>query len=349
MDAEGWAWASTKAFFWLLVIIMALGYIPDRAYYFFVSRTIDLGIVGWAPVNLCPPENTSSMPCPVPAGAVLPWQGGATQAALPQPRTGGAAVQIGTNLLYIGGNDGSGPSATTFATKVGNGAFGPWTEGAALPEARDNAALAVLSGTAYLVGGVGPDGEPTNTVWKIGLNPDTSELTGWAPAQNGAKKDVTLPEARAGAAALAVADGILVVGGRGPDGKPTTTVWKSTLDKNGLLGAFQPQPSLPHAVADATVALEGTFVWVYGGADEAGPTAVVQRADYGGAVPTSSTAPGAASAAANSGPPATPAASGGAPAASGAGPAASGATSQSVAAWAVQDASNLPGPRSGAA
>ena len=112
VDGDGWAWASIKAFFWLLVIIMTLGYIPDRAYYFIVSRTIDLGIVGWAPVNLCPPENTSSMPCPVPAGATLPWQASPGEAALPAARSGGSAIQLGTNLLYAGGRDASGPTAT---------------------------------------------------------------------------------------------------------------------------------------------------------------------------------------------------------------------------------------------
>ena len=69
-DSDGWAWAFTKAFFWLLVIIMTLGYVPDRAYYFVVSRTLDLGILGWSPVNLCPPENGTEMPCPVPTGAI---------------------------------------------------------------------------------------------------------------------------------------------------------------------------------------------------------------------------------------------------------------------------------------
>lgn len=183
LDPDGWGWASTKAFFWLLVIIVTLGYIPDRAYYFVVSRTLELGILGLSPVNLCPPENSTTMPCPVPPGGVLPWQASPAEVALPQPRTEGAAAQIGTNLLYIGGSDGSAPSATTFVSKVDKGNFGAWAEGPALPEARSDAAIANLNGTAYLVGGLGPDGEPTDTVWSIGLNPETSALDTWkAPA-----------------------------------------------------------------------------------------------------------------------------------------------------------------------
>ena len=141
VDSDGWAWASIKAFIWLIVIIMVLGYIPDRAYYFVVSRTIDLGILGWSPVNLCPPENTASMPCPVPAGAILPWQAAGDTAALPAARYGGNAIQLGSNLLYAGGSDANGATSTTYATKLDKGNFGPWTEGPALPEARTGAEI----------------------------------------------------------------------------------------------------------------------------------------------------------------------------------------------------------------
>jgi hypothetical protein len=302
-DSDGWGWAFTKAFFWLLVIIMALGYVPDRAYYFIVSRTIDLGILGWSPVNLCPPENGAGVPCPVPAGGIVPWQDAA--AALPQARTNGAAAQLGKNLLYIGGTDAIGgvPSATTFVSTVDAGNIGAWAEGPALPEGRADPGLTTLSGTAYLVGGLDPDGKPTNTVWSIGLDPDTSQLGVWGEVMDGdpaKKKDaaaVTLPEARSGAAVVAVTDGIVVAGGRGPDGKPTATVWKSTIDKDGFLQAFQEQPSLAFAVADASIALEGTYLWVYGGSDANGAVAGVQRADYGVAsTATGSAAPGAPSA-----------------------------------------------------
>jgi hypothetical protein len=341
-DPDGWGWATAKAFFWLLVIIMTLGYIPDRAYYFVVSRTLDIGILGWSPVNLCPPENGKDMPCPVPAGGVIPWQAAPAAAALPQARTGGAAAQLGTNLMYIGGSDGSAASATTFVTKVDKGNFGAWTEGPALPEARTNAALATLNGTVYLIGGAGPDGAPTKTVWSIGLNPDTSALGTWTPDPKVVLP--TLPEARAGAAAVAVADGIVVAGGIGPDKAPTSTVWKSTIDTTGKLGAFKPQPALLHPVTDATAAIEGTFLWVYGGSDASGPTASVQRADYGAVTSaTGSAAPGSAAPGQASGAPtgAAPAASGAAPS-----PGASGAP-EGVVKWA--DATNLPGARTGAA
>ncbi len=335
-DGDGWAWATAKASFWLLVLIMALGYIPDRAYYFMVSRTIELGILGWSPVNLCPPENGTSMPCPVPVGGVLPWQATPAEAALPQPRSGGAGIQLGTNLLYAGGTDGTAPSATSFLSTLDKGAIGPWSEGPALPEARTDAALAVLSGTAYLIGGSDADGAPTTTVWAIGLDPETSELTTWteefvkAPARPDDPPETTplpaLPEARSGASAVAVSDGIVVIGGRGPDNQPTTTVWKSTLDDEGALGEFVEQAPLQRPVTDANAAFEGSFIWVYGGSDAAGATASVQRADYGTGEPQDV-----------EGEPTEPAAT----------PSAS--AEERVTAWAVQDAANLPAARTGAA
>ena len=104
-------------------------------------------------------------------------------------------------------------------------------------------------------------------------------------------KEIPLPEARSGAAAVAVSDGIVVAGGLGPNGQPTATVWKATVDaKTGVLGEFKDQPPLLQPVTDASIALEGTFLWVYGGTDANGPTATVQRADYG----TASTATGSA-------------------------------------------------------
>jgi hypothetical protein len=338
-DPDGWAWASTKAAFWLLVIIMTLGYIPDRAYYFVVSRTIDLGILGWSPVNLCPPENGTNMPCPVPAGAMVPWEATPADGALPAAHTSAGAAQLGTNLMYIGGNEGDAPVATTYLTKIENGTFGAWGDGPALPEARSDAALAILSGTAYLVGGTGPSG-PTDTVWKIGLDPETSALGTWAPVTIGTDKDkhdLKLPQPRSGASAVAVTDGIVVAGGRDADGKPSTTVWKSTI-KDGNLGEFKEQPSLPVAVADASMALEGTYLWVYGGNDANGPTSVVQRASYGFAT-------------AGGGTGAAPQASGNTPstvATAPASPSASGGT-EGVVQWATLDAANLPGPRGGAA
>src|ERR1700693_1290641 len=105
LDADGWGWASVKAFVWLIIIIFILGYLPDRAYYLTVGRTVDLGVLAWSPVNLCPPTN-KTLPCPAPVGALIPWEPSPPQLALPAPRTDGSLLQVGTQILYIGGSDG---------------------------------------------------------------------------------------------------------------------------------------------------------------------------------------------------------------------------------------------------
>ena len=129
LDADGWGWASVKAAVWMVFIIIILGYIPDRAYYFTVARTVDLGVMVWSPVNLCPPTN-GSLPCPAPLGAIVPWESSPPELTLPQPRTDGSLVQVGTNLLYVGGSDGTTAQAEVFvATTTGTGNFDAWGPG----------------------------------------------------------------------------------------------------------------------------------------------------------------------------------------------------------------------------
>jgi hypothetical protein len=330
LDADGWSWASLKAFFWFILIIILLGYIPDRAYYFTVGSTVevDAPILLWSPVNLCPSQN-SGLPCPAPIGAVVPWQGEPTSNALPAGRTGGTALQLGSHIVYIGGSDGSAPAATTFVANLKNGVFDAWTQGPVLPEARSDAAAVTLNGSAYLIGGNGPDGKPTNTIWVLPTASDTGAIGAWAPVKN-----LTLPDARSGAAALAVTDGILVVGGRGADGAPSGVVWKSTVDSKGVLGSFVEQAPLIDPVADAGSALVGEYVWVYGGTDPKGPTGAVQRGHFG--------VPGSDVGASASGAVATPAPST-APGASAA------PQSLGVQRWAVLNSANLPAARTGGA
>ena len=280
LDADGWAWASVKATIWFILILFILGYVPDRAYYFTVNRTVDLGILAWTPVNLCPPENNqSTLPCPAPVGALLPWEPSPADGSLnlPAGRTDGALVQSGTKLLYIGGSDGTAASDSVFvAENAPLGNFQPWTEGPPLPEPRSDAAVAVLNGVIYVSGGAGADGAPTTTTFILRPNLQTGELGEWTM---GADEEVPidLPEARTGASTVALGDGLLLVGGVGPDGAPNPLVWKSELDRQGALGAWTAQAPLGEGITDATAVINGDFVWVYGGRTAAGPTATVWR------------------------------------------------------------------------
>jgi Kelch motif protein len=275
LDADGWAWAGVKATFWFLVILLLLGYLPDRAYYFTVNRTLDLGIVGISPVNFCPPEN-EQLPCPAPAGAVLPWYPSPEELSLGAPRTDAAAIQVGTNLLLIGGSDGTTPSAEVWVAEfVDSGTYDRWQQGPPLPEPRTDTAVAFLGGSVYVVGGYDQTGAPTDTTFVLTPNAETGELGEW---RNAAEDEVplTLPEARGGASVVALGDGLLVVGGTGPDGV-TKTVWKSTLDADGVLGAWTAGAELNQPSTDAIAVQLGDFAWVYGGSDGSAPSSVVQR------------------------------------------------------------------------
>ncbi len=279
LDAGGWGWAAVKATFWFILIIFLLGYIPDRAYYFTVNKTMDLGILAWSPVNFCPPEN-ENLPCPAPVGAVVPWHPAPPELALPGPRTDGSVLQNGTTLLYVGGSDGNAPTDTTFVAKTaGVGSFDKWADGPKLPEARSDAALAFQSGKVYLIGGIGPDGKPTKTVFVLSPNSTTGELGKWQTADE-LKLDINLPEARAGAAVVVGTDGLFIVGGTADGKTPLKSVLKSAVDTKANLTKWVAQPDLYQETMDTSAALIGSYIWVLGGTSANGPTNVVQRGEF---------------------------------------------------------------------
>jgi hypothetical protein len=281
LDANGWGWASLKAAFWFVLLIFMLGYIPDRAYYFTVNKTIDLGILAWSPLNFCP-EGNKTLPCPAPLGAIVPWSTSPAQISLPEPRTDGALVQSGTTILYVGGSDGTKASEKTFvATTSGTGNFDVWSAGPALPEPRSDLSVIYSGGKIYAIGGYGSDGKPTTTTYVLTPDAKTGALGEWQTADE-AKLKLTLPEARAGTAVVAASDGLLLVGGTGGAG-PVDTVWKTTFDTKGVPSAWTPQPGkLFTPVTDASAAIIGSYLWVYGGAAP-GVAAIpsVQRGEFG--------------------------------------------------------------------
>jgi N-acetylneuraminic acid mutarotase len=144
-----------------------------------------------------------------------------------------------------------------------------------LPEPRSDASVVAVSGTVYVIGGFDADGKPTTTVYSMAPDPTTGELGEWKPVEQ-----LALPEGRAGAAGVAASDGMLLIGGEGPDG-PVTTTLKSPLDAKGALGEWETEAPLQHPQADALAAVIGDYVWLYGGHDENGPVGAVQRGRLG--------------------------------------------------------------------
>ena len=275
LDADGWGWASVKAFVWLVIIIFLLGYLPDRAYYLTVGRTVDLGVLVWSPINLCPPQN-ESLPCPAPVGALVPWEPSPVDLYLPQARIDGAALQVGTQIFYIGGSDGTTAQSSVYvAETVGSGNFDKWTDGPPLPEPRADASVVYIAGSIYVIGGRDASGAPTTTAFVLSPDSQTGALGDWETADY-----LALPEPRSGAAAAITPDGLLLVGGRDATG-PVATTFKTLLNSTGALGAWSQEQPLNTPQADATAVLVGDFLWLYGGTDANGPTGAVQRGAFG--------------------------------------------------------------------
>jgi hypothetical protein len=293
LDANGWGWAGVKAAAWFVVIIMLMAYLPDRALYATVQNTIDLGVslkvfnpaLDLTPISFCPASNRT-VPCPAPAGTVLPWEPSPAELLLPAPRADAAIVGAGLQTLLIGGTDATGaPQASVFATVIRpDGNLDPWSEGAALPAPRAQASAVFFSGAAYVIGGLGVDGAPTDTVFAGTPDAATGKITAWTEST-----DLKLPAPRAGAAVVVAGDGVFLIGGT--DGKgPVDSVWKATLDaKSGKLKPWTPTASLtsfdasgaaqpaPRVHAAATLLGQNLFVW--GGEDAAGPTTQILRGD----------------------------------------------------------------------
>ena len=143
-----------------------------------------------------------------------PWETSPAELTLPQPRTDGAVLQVGTQILYIGGSDGTTAQSTVYVARtVGTGNFDKWAEGPKLPEPRADASVAYVAGSIYVIGGRDAAGAPTTTVFVLSPDSQTGQLGEWSTA-----KELALPEARAETASAITPDGLLIVGGRNADG-----------------------------------------------------------------------------------------------------------------------------------
>jgi hypothetical protein len=271
LDADGWAWATLKATFWFIFIIFVLGYVPDRAYYFTVSPTIDLGYNAISPINLCPASN-QNLPCPAPAGAVVPWQVNPTELNLPQGRTGAGTFASGTNLYLVGGETAGTATTSVLSTTVSNGSLDVWKEGPALPEARSHAVVLTLAGVPYVIGGSDASGNPTSTVLKGKV--EQGALTGWEDA------GIALPVPLTDASGGATATGMYIFGGRTTGDALSATTYRAAIPLGQTkLSPFQEltEIPLPEPRAGASAVSAGISIWVMGGQ---GPNGVTNSTFY---------------------------------------------------------------------
>ena len=280
VDADGWTWAFLKAIFWFFLIIFLLGYLPDRAYYFTVFPTLDVGANVISPVNFCDASN-KNLPCPAPAGAVVPWERNPRELTLPAPRTRTGTAQSGTSMYLVGGATRDGPTQSVLTTQVtATGNFGPWTEGPALPQPRADAAVVTFSGVPYVIGGVDRAGRPTDTVF-VGVVTE-GQLQGWEE-----RRELRLPRPVSAASAVSASNGIWVLGGRTGERELSRAVYRATMQTGqaaSALGQWEEvaQLPLPEPRADAGAVIVSDFIYVLGGESPQGITNGIFRLQLGG-------------------------------------------------------------------
>jgi hypothetical protein len=275
LDADGWGWATLKALFWFVVILLLLGYIPDRAYYFTVFPTIDVGANVISPINFCEGRINKNLPCPAPAGAIVPWEESPPELALPEARVAATTVQSGVNLYLIGGQAGDQATDSVLVTQVTTtGNFGRWEEGPALPEPRTDAAVVSFSGVPYVLGGSDASGQATDTVF-VGTI-EEGLLKGWTE-----NEELKLPRPISGAGGVASGSGIWLLGGRSGE-QGSAAVLVASLDQEADPPALKPWQedaslALPEPRTSAGALLVGSFLYVVGGETPNGITETLLR------------------------------------------------------------------------
>ncbi len=278
LDADGWPAAFWKALFWFGAVLFLLGYVPNIALYLTIRKTVPIGFNVISVVNLCDASN-GDLPCPVPAGAVVPWQ--PTEAALPEGRRDAGAFQGGTNIYLVGGTTPTAITASVLKTTVAeDGTVGPWSEGPPLPAPRTDAANVSVNGRPFIIGGLDTDLKPSTTVYAATLT--EGEVTDWEELEA-----LKLPVGLSGAMAVADANGIWLMGGRTADGLSAAT-WRAEIVPDSdpaELKTWVEHPELtlpdangqPNGRADGMAGMASNFMYVVGGETALGPTGDVLR------------------------------------------------------------------------
>ena len=277
LDADGWAWASVKAFAWLIIIIFLLGYLPGSR--LLLDRRPD-----GRPRH---PRLVADQPLPADErDAALPGAGRRARAVgavarrssnLPQPRTDGAAIQVGTQILYIGGSDGTTASADVYvAPTVGTGNFDAVGRGPAAARAarRRERRLRRRQHLRHRRPRRETAPRPTRSSCsartarpaRSASGTPADDLDAARAAQRGRRGD----HRRTGCCSSAVA-------------MPTVPVDDDVEDaaqRAGRLGAWAKEAAARQRRRPTRrPSLIGDYLWLFGGSDANGPVGTVQRGD----------------------------------------------------------------------
>jgi N-acetylneuraminic acid mutarotase len=170
-------------------------------------------------------------------------------AAMPGPRSQGAAVAQGRFIYVVGGYDGQRLAAPTFAYEAN---VDRWRQVAAIPTPRDHLAAALVAGRVCAVGGR-----------RLSLSTNLATLECYDPGADRWEQAPAAPTARGGVGAAAVGDRLVFVGGEQPSG-----TYKEVEMFNSATRAWSRLPDLPNPRHGIGVVAVGRTVYVMTG----GPT-----------------------------------------------------------------------------
>ena len=170
-------------------------------------------------------------------------------AAMPGPRSQGAAVAQGRFIYVVGGFDGQRLAAPTFAYEAD---ANRWRQVAAIPTPRDHLAAALVAGRVCAVGGR-----------RLSLTTNLATLECYDPGADRWEKAADAPTARGGVGAAAVGNRLVFVGGERPD-----ATYKEVEIFDAEVGTWTRGPDLPNPRHGIGVVAVGRTVYVMTG----GPT-----------------------------------------------------------------------------
>jgi Kelch motif len=173
------------------------------------------------------------------------------------------------------------PENETLPCPAPTGATLPWhlapTE-LQLPAGRTDGAAAVI-GQTYIYAG-GSDGQNIQSSVYISHAVGQGSFDKWSEGP-------ALPEARSQAASVVLGNTLYVIGGYGPDGKPTTTTYSLTVANDGTVGDWtvDDKLALPAPRAGSTAVEVSDGIVVMGGTDGTAATRTVWKAQQDTATP----------------------------------------------------------------
>ncbi len=177
-------------------------------------------------------------------------------------RTWGKLAAAGTSLYYIGGQDSTASneqSTVYYGTPAGGGDVSTWTSTTALPAARTKFGVAVWNNRIYVVGGLDGSAADTNTVYVSSQQNSGGAISSWSTSST------SFDTARSGAAAVAYANNLYVLGGY--DGANyLSDVQFSKLDSTtGDAGSWTDTNSMPVALSQADAFASNGYLYMIGG------------------------------------------------------------------------------------